>query len=44
MAGKIAKDADKGGGGTPDWIRTNGLQLRRLTLYPAELRALTFLV
>ena len=22
----------------PDWIRTNGLQLRRLPLYPAELR------
>lgn len=21
----------------PDWIRTNGLQLRRLLLYPAEL-------
>ncbi len=22
----------------PDWIRTNGPQLRRLLLYPAELR------
>jgi hypothetical protein len=22
----------------PDWIRTNDLQLRRLPLYPAELR------
>ncbi len=27
--------------GAPSWIRTNGLQLRRLTLYPAELWALT---
>src|ERR1044072_5970725 len=25
--------------GAPDWIRTNDLQLRRLPLYPAELRA-----
>ncbi len=25
--------------GAPDWIRTSGLQLRRLSLYPAELRA-----
>ena len=25
--------------GTPDWIRTSGLQSRSLTLYPAELRA-----
>ena len=26
-------------GGAPDWIRTSDLQLRRLPLYPAELRA-----
>ena len=25
--------------GTPDWIRTGGLQSRSLTLYPTELRA-----
>lgn len=25
--------------GTPEWIRTTGPQLRRLLLYPAELRA-----
>ena len=25
--------------GTPDWIRTSGLQSRSLSLYPAELRA-----
>lgn len=25
--------------GTPDWIRTSGLQSRSLTLYPTELRA-----
>ena len=25
--------------GTPDWIRTSDLLLRRQTLYPAELRA-----
>ncbi len=25
--------------GTPDWVRTSGLQIRSLTLYPAELRA-----
>ena len=24
--------------GVPDWIRTNGLSLRRRPLYPAELR------
>jgi hypothetical protein len=27
--------------GAPDWIRTSDLQLRRLPLYPAELRART---
>ncbi len=26
--------------GDPDWIRTNGLLLRRQLLYPAELRGL----
>ena len=26
--------------GDPDWIRTNGLQIRNLSLYPAELRGL----
>jgi hypothetical protein len=26
--------------GDPGWIRTNGPQLRRLVLYPAELRGL----
>jgi hypothetical protein len=26
--------------GTPDWIRTSDLRLRRPLLYPAELRAL----
>ena len=25
--------------GTPDWIRTSGLQSRSLSLYPTELRA-----
>jgi hypothetical protein len=25
--------------GAPDWIRTSDLQLRRLPLYPTELRA-----
>ena len=25
--------------GAPDWIRTSDLQLRRLPLYPSELRA-----
>ena len=25
--------------GTPDWIRTSGLQSRSLSLYPSELRA-----
>ena len=27
------------GDGAPDWIRTSDLQLRRLPLYPSELRA-----
>ena len=27
-------------GSDPDWIRTNDLQLRRLPLYPTELRDL----
>ena len=27
----------------PDWIRTNGLQLRRLPLYPTELQDRFFL-
>jgi hypothetical protein len=26
-------------GGAPDWIRTSGLKIRSLVLYPAELRA-----
>ena len=30
---------DKRGDGAPDWIRTSDLQLRRLPLYPSELRA-----
>jgi hypothetical protein len=30
---------DNGGNGAPDWIRTSDLQLRRLPLYPSELRA-----
>jgi len=30
---------DDSEGGTPDWIRTSGLRLRRPPLYPAELRA-----
>ena len=30
--------------GQPYWIRTSGLQLRRLLLYPAELRAAAVLV
>ena len=30
---------EAGEDGAPDWIRTNDLQLRRLPLYPAELRA-----
>lgn len=25
--------------GVPDWIRTSGLQIRNLSLYPPELRA-----
>ena len=29
----------KGLNGTPEWIRTTDLLLRRQTLYPAELRA-----
>ena len=29
--------------GQPYWIRTSGLQLRRLLLYPAELRAAVLL-
>ena len=29
----------KGLSGTPEWIRTTDLLLRRQTLYPAELRA-----
>ena len=36
------KKPPSGGGvlnGTPDWIRTSGLQIRSLTLYPTELRA-----
>ena len=28
--------------GTPEWIRTTDLLLRRQTLYPAELRARVF--
>lgn len=28
--------------GAPDWIRTNGLSLRRRSLYPTELRAQIF--
>ena len=28
--------------GTPEWIRTTDLLLRRQTLYPAELRAHVF--
>ena len=32
ICGKLRKNRD------PDWIRTNDLQLRRLPLYPAELR------
>jgi hypothetical protein len=28
--------------GDPGWIRTNGPQLRRLVLYPAELRGLAW--
>src|SRR5689334_22995441 len=30
--------------GTPEWIRTTDLLLRRQTLYPAELRALGFTI
>ena len=30
---------DSGPIGAPDWIRTSDLQLRRLPLYPTELRA-----
>ncbi len=30
---------DLGLGGAPDWIRTSGLKIRSLVLYPAELRA-----
>jgi hypothetical protein len=30
---------DKQVGSAPDWIRTSDLQLRRLPLYPTELRA-----
>ena len=30
--------------GQPYWIRTSGLQLRRLLLYPSELRAAAVLV
>jgi hypothetical protein len=30
---------DTNGDGAPDWIRTSDLQLRRLPLYPSELRA-----
>src|SRR6267143_3990503 len=33
------QNEESGRGGAPDWIRTSDLQLRRLPLYPTELRA-----
>ncbi len=38
LDGEVA-GIEPGENGAPDWIRTNDLQLRRLPLYPAELRA-----
>ncbi len=35
---EISKEEFYGKKNVPDWIRTNGLPLRRRTLYPAELR------
>ena len=38
------RSGEDGGGGTPGRIRTCDLRLRRPTLYPTELRALTKIV
>ena len=38
--GPLAAENDVNGGHAPGWIRTTDPQLRRLLLYPTELRAL----